>query len=249
MSFKDHFSGHAGEYRAWRPDYPDALPAFLAGAAPSRGLAWDVGCGNGQLSVALARHFARVVATDASAGQIAEAEPYPNIRYAAAPAEAGGLEDRSCDLIVAAQAAHWFDLDRFYAEVRRAARPGGAVALVSYGLNQFGDPAIDSLLRELHDVTLRSHWPADRWHVVNGYRDLPFPFDPLPVPPLAMEARWSLPRFLGYLGTWSGVKRAIQATGRNPLEPAAEALAPLWGDPQAERTVRWPLTVRLGRVF
>ena len=67
MSFKDHFSGHAAVYHEARPDYPAALFDFLAGEAPSRELAWDAGCGNGQASVALAEHFEAVVATDPSA--------------------------------------------------------------------------------------------------------------------------------------------------------------------------------------
>lgn len=248
MGFKDHFSDRADRYRAYRPAYPAAVAELLAAAAPARTLAWDAGCGNGQLSVALAERFATVVATDASAEQIAGAEPHPRIRYAVAPAEDSGLEQASCDLIVAAQAAHWFDLDRYYAEVRRVAKPGAAVALVSYGLNLLGEPALDAAMKRFHDETLGKYWPADRWHVVSHYRDLPFPFVRLPVPEIAMEVRWSWPRLRQYLGTWSGVKKAIQATGSDPLDTFDAALIPLWGDPETERTVSWPLTILLGRV-
>lgn len=252
-SFKDHFSGHAGDYRAFRPSYPDGLAAALADAAPSTGLAWDAGCGNGQFSTALAARFAAVHATDASADQIARAEAHDRVRYAVAPAEDiglsdGGLPDGCCDLIVAAQAAHWFDLPRFYAEVRRVAKPAAAVALVCYALQRLDDPALDAAVERFHNGTLGPHWPADRWKVIEGYRDLDFPFPALPVPPLAMEALWSLPRLLGYMNTWSGVKAAARATGRNPLEEFAEEIAPLWGDPETERRIRWPLTVLLGQV-
>ncbi|CAO3418578.1 class I SAM-dependent methyltransferase [Azospirillum endophyticum] len=248
--FKDHFSAQAGDYRAFRPTYPDELAAALADAAPARDLAWDVGCGNGQFSVVLADRFAAVHATDASAEQIAQAEAHPRVRYAVAPAEAGGLPNACCDLIVAAQAAHWFDLDRFYAEVRRVAKPGAAVALVCYGLQQLDDPALDAVVERFHNGTLGPYWPADRWKVVNGYRDLDFPFPELPAlaPALAMEAVWPLPRLLGYMSTWSGVKAATRTLGRNPLEDFAEEVAPLWGDPDTERRIRWPLTIRLGRV-
>ncbi|BAI71028.1 methyltransferase [Azospirillum sp. B510] len=246
--FKDHFSGHAGDYRLFRPTYPDGLAAALADAAPGRDAAWDAGCGNGQLSVSLAAHFATVHATDASAEQIAQAEPHDRVRYAAAPAEESGLPDGCCDLIVAAQAAHWFDLERFHAEVRRVAKPGAAVALVCYALQQLEDQPLNAAVERFHNATLGPYWPADRWKVVNGYRDLEFPFPELPVPALAMEAVWPLPRLLGYMSTWSGVKAAARALGRNPLEAFAEEIAPLWGDPATERRIRWPLTVRLGRV-
>ncbi|PWC31033.1 class I SAM-dependent methyltransferase [Azospirillum sp. TSO35-2] len=248
MGFQDHFSGHAGDYRAFRPTYPPELADTLAAAAPSQDLAWDVGCGNGQFSVDLAQRFRTVHATDASAEQIAQAEPRPNIRYAVAPAEASGLPDRSCDLIVAAQAAHWFDLDRFYAEVRRVAKPGAAVALACYALQELDDPVLDPVIETFHNGTLAPYWPADRWKVVDGYRGMAFPFRELPVPPMAMTADWPLPRLLAYMNTWSGVKAATKALGRNPLDAFAAEIAPLWGEPERVRTIRWPLTVKLGRV-
>lgn len=247
-SFKDHFSGHAGDYRAFRPTYPPGLAAALADAAPARGLAWDVGCGNGQFSVALADHFAAVHATDASAEQIAQGQAHPRVCYAVAPAEDSGLPDGCCDLIVAAQAAHWFDLGRFYAEVRRVAKPGTAAALVCYGRQWLDDAVLDPVVERFHNGTLGPYWPADRWKVIEGYRGMEFPFPELPVPPLAMEAVWTLPRLLGYMNTWSGVKAATKALGRNPLEAFAEQIAPLWGEAETERRIRWPLTVRLGRV-
>ena len=67
MSFKDHFSAQAAIYREARTQYPDALFEFLRAQAPGGERAWDAGCGNGQASVALARHFHAVVATDPSA--------------------------------------------------------------------------------------------------------------------------------------------------------------------------------------
>ncbi len=245
--FKDHFSGHAGDYRAFRPRYPAALLDVLADAAPGHGLAWDVGCGSGQLSGDLAARFARVVATDASAEQIANAEPHRGVEYRPAPAERSGLPDACADLIVAAQAAHWFDLPAFYAEARRVARPGAALALVSYGvLTADGD--LGPLLRAFHDGTLGRWWPPERRHVDDGYRSLPFPVPERPVPPLSMEMPWTLAQLVGYLGTWSAVKAALKATGANPLDGFAGTLAEAWGDPAEARTIRWPLAVRLGRI-
>ena len=77
MSFKDkdHFSGHAACYQQFRPNYPDALFAYLASLCPAHELAWDCATGNGQAAVALAPHFDSVIATDASAQQIDQAQP------------------------------------------------------------------------------------------------------------------------------------------------------------------------------
>jgi hypothetical protein len=43
---KDHFSGHADRYEAFRPTYPEALFAYLSSLCPLRELAWD--CATGQ---------------------------------------------------------------------------------------------------------------------------------------------------------------------------------------------------------
>jgi SAM-dependent methyltransferase len=130
--FKDHFSGNSADYARARPDYPDALHDWLAGLAPRQGLAWDCGCGAGQAALGLAERFERVIATDASADQIEAATPHPRVAYAVAPAEASAIASGSVDLIVIAQALHWFDHDRFYAEARRVAAPGCVLAAVTY---------------------------------------------------------------------------------------------------------------------
>src|SRR5438067_11289944 len=122
-SFPDLFSGHAALYARARPTYPESLIAEVAALAPGNKLAWDVGTGNGQAARLLARHFQRVHASDPSAQQIAEAESHPQIDFIAEPAEHCSLADASCDLVLAAQALHWFDPDIFYAEIRRVLRP------------------------------------------------------------------------------------------------------------------------------
>ncbi len=134
MSFKDHFSGHAAVYASFRPGYPPALIDFVTSLAPGRSLAWDCATGNGQAAVCLAEHFERVIATDASAAQLAQATPHPNVEYRQAPAEQSGLADGSVDLLTVATALHWFDFDRFYAEAERVLAPGGALAAWAYNL-------------------------------------------------------------------------------------------------------------------
>ena len=245
-AFKDHFSGVAGGYREFRPRYPSALFAWLADAAPSRALALDVGCGNGQATVALAAAFEAVVGVDPSAEQIANAEPHPRVRYRVAAAEATGLDGRSADAVLVAQALHWLDLDRFYPEVRRVARPGAAFAAVTYALCEI-EPAVDVVVRHLYHDVVGSDWPPERRHTETGYRTLPMPFPPLEPPPLAMEAEWSLDQLLGYLRTWSAVTRHRARTGADAVAGIEPRLRAAWGTASARR-VRWPLAIRAGRV-
>jgi SAM-dependent methyltransferase len=244
--FKDHFSGVAGAYRAFRPGYPPELFAWLASLCPRRDLALDCGCGNGQASEALAAHFAAVLAVDPGAEQIRHATAHPGVTYRVAPAEATGAPGGSVDLVVAAQALHWFDLDRFWPEVRRVARPGAVVAAFTYGLTTVDQP-VDGVLGHLYHDLLRGHWPPERAHVDAGYRTLSFPFEPIEAPPFSLAERWGLDRLLGYLTTWSGVTARDRATGGDVLAELEPALRQAWGG-EAEKAITWPLALRVGRV-
>src|SRR2546430_8781655 len=120
MSFKDHFSRQAADYAIFRPGYPRELFDYLGSIAPGRQLAWDCGTGNGQAAIALASLFDRVIATDASDKQIANAQRQEHVAYHIAPAENSGIDSGTIDLIMVAQALHWFDLNRFYQEAQRS---------------------------------------------------------------------------------------------------------------------------------
>lgn len=244
--FKDHFSQVAVGYAAHRPSYPPALVDFLARLAPARRLAWDAGCGSGQLALLLANAFERVIATDASAEQIAQATAHANVEYRCAAAEVSGLPDRVVDLATAAQAAHWFDLPAYYAEVRRVARPGAIVALISYGVCAAGSD-LDAVIRPFYRDVLPAYWPPERWHVDDGYRSLPFPFEELPTPSFEIQRDCGLADLIGYVGTWSAVWALERAQGQGPFATFRRELAAAWG-PAAIRTVRWPLALRVGRV-
>ena len=245
--FKDHFSATAAAYAAHRPTYPAALTDFLGEIAPPANLAWDAGCGSGQLSVLLADRFSRVIATDASTEQIAHATPRPHVAYVVARAEACALADGTVDVAVAAQAAHWFDLPAYYAEVWRVGRPGGVVALVTYGLVRV-DHVVDPVIDRFYSQVLGPYWPPERRHVDDGYRSLPFPFEQIQVPGLAMRASWTRSDLIGYVETWSAVWGLERAAGPAPLEAFRRELAHAWGADAAVRPVRWTLSLRIGRL-
>lgn len=246
-SFSDHFSSVAGNYADFRPTYPPALFSWLATLTPAHELAWDCAAGSGQASVDLAVHFDRVAATDASAKQIAAAQPHPKVEYRVAPAEESGLADASVDLLTVAQALHWFDLERFYAEARRVLNPAGVVAVWTYGVLLLADPRINECVQIFYRDTVGPYWPPERRHVENGYRELPFPFPEIAAPPLQMETSWDLAQLLGYFRSWSASGRYHAAHGSDPVAALAQELAPLWGDPEQRRTIAWPLSLRVGR--
>jgi len=246
-TFHDHFSAVASRYADFRPHYPAALFDYLATLVSRDSLVWDCAAGNGQATSALAERFERIVATDASGEQIASAKPHPRVEYRVAPAEQSGLPDASAGLITVAQALHWFDLERFYAEASRVLRPNGVLAAWAYGVNQVEGDAVNQLVQVYYSETVGPYWPPQRTLVEEGYRTIPFPFAEIAPPGFHMETHWTLEQLAGYFSTWSATNRFIKATGRNPLEPLSRELARVWGDPAAPRRITWPLSLRLGR--
>lgn len=243
QNFQDHFSGHAGDYAAFRPQYPKELFRFLAERCAQRGLAWDCATGNGQAALALAGYFEQVVATDASKQQLASAVSHPKVVYRATAAEDSGLQDASVDLLTVAQALHWFDIDAFLAEAGRVLKPGGLLAVWSYDLCRV-ESAIDAVLRKMFDE-VENFWPPERVFVANRYRDVILPWPELTVPDFEMSQHWSVEQSLGYFRTWSATRRYQRARGRDPIALHAAELRELWGG--GRRTVRWPLTLRAAR--
>jgi SAM-dependent methyltransferase len=244
VTFKDHFSRQAADYAKFRPRYPQELFDYLGSIAPSRQLAWDCGAGNGQAAVGLASVFDRVIATDASEKQIANAESHKRVEYRVAPAENSGIASEMVDLIMVAQALHWFDLDQFYPEARRVLKPNGVLAASAYNLLHI-EPVIDEVVNRYYYDVVGAFWPPER-KLVEQFADLPFPFHEIDSPKFEMTAQWSLDHLIGYLKTWSSTQRSIAARGSDPLEQITEDLYSVWGTPEQTRKVIWPLTLRIG---
>ena len=242
--FKDHFSSQSQAYQRYRPEPPPALFEWLASVAPGRSLALDVGTGNGQAARGLAAHFQAVVATDPSAAQLAEAPAHPRVTYRREPAEALSLAPASADLVVAAQAAHWFDWPRFAAEAVRVLRPGGVLAVWCYADCEV-TAEVDRLRADFSRDVVGPYWPRERRHVEEGYRDLALPVAPIDAPAFAMHSYWDADAMLGYLDTWSAVRRCRARSGRDPLALAVAPLSAAWGS--GRREVRWPLFLKAGR--
>jgi len=215
---------------------------------------WDCATGNGQAAVALADHFEHVVATDASATQIAAATSHPRVNYHQAPAEHSGLADHSMDLVTVAQALHWFDLPAFYAEVQRVLKPDGLIAVWAYAVLEIDEPAVHAIVDHYYDVTLEPYWMPQRRWVEEGYRELAFPFTVRASPAFYIEQEMDLLQLLGYLSTWSATQkyraermRGDEAQGaQDPLRELYQALTQAWPAARTRVQVRWPLHLRLG---
>jgi SAM-dependent methyltransferase len=238
----DHFSTISKAYAAFRPRYPEALFDFVASLPAHRHRAWDCGAGSGQATIDLAARFDEVIGTDLSAEQINRAPDNPKIRWLVAPAESTPIEDASVDLITVAQALHWFDHPRFYAEVRRVATKGAAIAAWTYAAPRMEGDVGASLSRYQYQ-TVGPYWPAERKFVDDEYRSIPFPFERIATPPLAIEQSWTLAQVAGYMRTWSATTRYVARHGVDPVIAEERELAELWGDAESTRRIVWPLIV------
>lgn len=244
-AFSDHFSAHAAEYAAFRPKYPVALFHWLAMVAPGTQQAWDAGTGNGQVALGLVTRFARVVATDASAEQVANATRHPRVTYAVTSYESG-IADGTAQLVTVGQAIHWFDLGAFMREVCRVLQPGGVLAAFAYGHSRVS-PEVDEIVRHHHDVTLGRYWPPEHRLIHDGYRSLALPIDELLPPPLEIREDWSLQQYIGFLRTWSATQRFLRDNGPEAIALFEAGLRDRWGSAET-RPVCWPLVIRAGEV-
>ena len=245
--FQDYFSGDSQAYARYRPDYPPSLFEYLASLVDLPDLAWDAGTGNGQAAVGLAAHFHLVVATDASEAQLSAAVPHPRVHYRLALAQASGLESGTVALATAAQAIHWFDRERYFAEVTRVLRPGGVLAVWGYGDLTMDNGRLEAIVKRLSKETVGPWWTADRALVEEHYASVRLPFPELAPPTFALKANWTLAELVGYLATWSAVRRYREDQQVDPIPPVAGELAANWGEPDLRHQIEWPLFLRVSR--
>jgi SAM-dependent methyltransferase len=158
----ERFSSRVSDYVKYRPSYParsfDALERECGIDGPS--VVADVGSGTGISTGLLLERGHRVYGVEPNRAMREAAEGLLAERYAGrfvsvdGRAEATGLDDRSVDLVFAAQAFHWFDHEACRREFLRILRPEGSVALVWNDRSTDGSPflvAYEALLRE-HSV-------------------------------------------------------------------------------------------------
>jgi SAM-dependent methyltransferase len=242
MSDRPSLFQRGGQYHLYRPDYPENLFRWLGDQCFEHQWALDLGCGTGQACRSLEGHFQHVIGADLSLAQLRGA-PASASHYLAARADALPFADGSFDLITVAQALHWFPLPMFFKEAERVLREDALLAIISYGLCQV--EGLPDLIDDFHDRVLAPWWPAARWSVVSGYRNVTLPWPEHKAPEsLGIERHWHWRDLAAYLDTWSALAKA-RSFGKDPLRDFLPQLEQAWGE--KTRKVRWPLRVRACR--
>ncbi|KAJ6037312.1 hypothetical protein N7540_001591 [Penicillium herquei] len=145
-TFSTYNQAQGEKYAKVRPEYHASLFKIILDHHISTGgectKLLDLGCGPGTATHGLASAFTQVLGIDPSDGMIATARSHnstANVEFAVSTAEDLGLnlsppvEDNSIDLITAANAAHWFDMQNFWPSAARVLKPGSTVAIWTPG--------------------------------------------------------------------------------------------------------------------
>jgi SAM-dependent methyltransferase len=243
---KDNFSTQAEVYAKYRPQYPDALFEYIMSFVPDKNLAWDCGTGNGQTAKELAKYFQQVYATDISSKQIEHAVKQVNIHYAIEPAEKTSIANNQVDLITVSQALHWFNFEKFYAEVKRVSKPTCIIAVWTYSLLKI-DLITDALIHKYHFDTLQNYWDNERKYVDDGYNTVPFPFKIIDTPEFFIEVNWNTEDLEGYFNTWSALQKFIKENNYNPVPALMKEIKQHW--PASEvRKIIFPIHLKMAYV-
>lgn len=242
---KDLFSNHAKEYATYRPAYPQELYDFIFKQVSHFDQAWDCGTGSGQVAKALSSKFKTVHATDISPKQIQNAIQKDNIVYKIAAAESSFFAANTFDLITVGQAVHWFELEKFYDECKRVAKPDSILAIFGYSPVRFND-GFDKILDDFYYKTIYSYWEMERRIVEDKYASLSFPFENILSNNFKIRLSWTLKEVEGYLNTWSAVQAYKKETKSNPVVDLIRQIEPLW---TSERlSVYFPVFLRMGTI-
>jgi len=243
---KDNFSSKSNEYLKYRPTYPPELYSYIDSIIVNKSAVWDCGTGNGQVAMELSRIFEKVYATDISQSQLEQAPKQKNIEYSVQRAEKTNFCNDLFDLIVVAQAIHWFDFEKFYMEVNRTGKPNSYIVVIGYGLHRI-NPDIDKVILEFYKNIIGNYWDIERKYLDENYQTIPFPFHEMEVPLFKNSYNWSFEHLIGYLRTWSSVKHYIKAKQQDPVDLIENRIKELWGE-ESTLAVDFPLLLRIGKV-
>ncbi|MCH4823002.1 class I SAM-dependent methyltransferase [Gramella lutea] len=243
-TLKDNFSQGSQFYSEYRPGYPEEVFNFIRSQLSDTGFAWDCGTGNGQVAGKLAEFFHRVEATDISENQLGNAVKKENIHYSIQPAEKTEFNEDLFDLVISAQAVHWFDFESFFAEVKRCMKPDGLLVLLGYGLFQ-SNPETNKVIHYFYQDIIGPFWDEERRYLEEKYLTIPFPFKELETPEFRHKYNWTIEHLLGYLRTWSAVKHFEKSQKKDPVFMIETDLRKAFGE---KNQITFPIFMRLGKI-
>ena len=204
------FRRQAATYGRFRRDYSDVLyDALLARTDPATGgLAVDVGCGTGFVTMSLRRRGWRAIGVDFSAPMLAQARAVsagalPLIR---ARAEWLPLRDACSPLVTCGTAFHWLAPLPALAEFTRVLVPGGRVALF-WRYAAPGEPSsrlVRDVLRAM-EVGVPEDFDTLRVHAPQPFDGSGLVAEPARI--LASTVRFTAEEFHGYVSTLEWVRR------------------------------------------
>ena len=220
-------TAHAHLYSRYRPTYPKAVVSaitdYVTRIGGSLGLAVDVACGSGQSTFYLKEAFKKVIGVDISKAQIEEAnrkckvENVDNIEFQVGNGMNLSFEDESVDMVTIAQALHWLDRGKFFAECKRVLKHKGCLAVYGYGNVHVVSEQCNALVSNFYRNSLKGCWHEARYHIDNEYRSIQLPFSNTHRIDMTMPCTTSLEAFMGYLSTWSGYQKYCEDYPDNTL--------------------------------
>ena len=233
-------TAHTQLYARFRPTYPDRVFEevlnFLKEKIPENRwqIAVDVGCGSGQGTTVLGKYFQKCFGFDVSPAQISEAKDnnrFDNVFYSVSlwnhyliwlsinyfeskvsPAETlPNIETKSVQLLTAFEAAHWFDLNKFFEEADRVLVDNGVVAFIGYHVpslddNNNSDPGLSKLVEEAYfDPRLAPYKNPKIVPIETHYREMRFPknYEFFHIENIETSYQDTAQNAIGYMESWS----------------------------------------------
>jgi SAM-dependent methyltransferase len=161
----ERFTNRTEEYRRHRPGYPPQVIDILKEkkVIHASSVVADIGAGTGLSSKIFLTYVSQVYGVEPNAAmrRQAEIDLADDVNFTAVDgsAEATKLADATIDLIVAAQAFHWFDKPAAFREFRRILKPKGHLLLMWNERDTEGD-------------ALQAEYEAMLQSLIPNYRDL-----------------------------------------------------------------------------
>ncbi|EIW75436.1 S-adenosyl-L-methionine-dependent methyltransferase [Coniophora puteana RWD-64-598 SS2] len=250
-------------YATSRPTYPRSLFDFIfryhernKGARWDRAL--DLGCGTGQATVELTP-FRKITGIDPSAKMVEGAREMlskqtvstEQFDFVQSPAEKlDSVEDGSVDLVIAAQAGHWFDWNKMWPELSRVLRKGGSASFWIYSEFRVSrHPSLTPLINQYAQGTDKLNSVGPYWQqpgrsiLENHLLDIPEPntivpggfsdfervfftgshYPDLPSPrSVILRKKMTWLEFYGYLQTWSSLHTFREANPSDAKQPEGD---------------------------